>query len=165
MSSTLFVDAIEPNLSSGVHIPGHVVGYKTQSANDSTVIAGATFTDITNMTLNYACKYSNSLVYVIVHVHVFIPQQVTAWESAGIRILRESTPIYTDSGYGVGGYTDSANDRFMHNISVTAATFPSNTTSQTYKVQGSHTAGTNSVDFNNSGYGGGGRITVMEIAQ
>ena len=145
---------------------GHVIGYKTASASNSTQVSGNTFTDITNMTLDYACKVSNSLVYVIVHVHVFIPQQASTWQSAGIKILRGSTALYTDAGYGVGHNANNANDRSMNNISITAATFPGNTTSQTYKVQGSHMQGSSgSVDFNNSGYSGGGRITVMEIAQ
>ena len=146
--------------------PGQCIGFKTASAANSTQVSGSTFTDITNMTLDYACKVSNSLLYVIVHVHVFIPQQATTWQGAGIKILRGSTALYADAGYGVGHYTDSANNRFMKNISITTATFPGNTTIQTYKVQGNHIqGGSGSVDFNNSSYGGGGRITVMEIAQ
>ena len=55
-------------------------------------------------------------MHVIVHVHVFIPQQATTWQGAGIKILRGSTALYADAGYGVGHYTDSANNRFMKNI-------------------------------------------------
>jgi len=144
---------------------GTVVGWKTASAANSTTTSSSTYVDITNMTLNYACKRSTSIVYIIVNVHVFIPQQATTWQAAGIKILRGSSALYTDVGYGVGHYTDSANDRFMQYISVQAATSPSNTSSQTYKVQGAKLQGSGSADFNNSSYGGGGRITVMEIAQ
>ena len=146
-------------------MPGHVIGYKTVVAATSTSTSSSTYADITGMTLDYACKVANSLVYVLVHVHVFIPQQATAWQGAGIKILRASTALYTDVGYGVGHYTDSANNRFMHNVSVTAATEPGDTSSHTYKVQGAKLKGSGDCDFNNSGYGGGGRITVMEIAQ
>ena len=167
MGSTLTVDNIVgATTAANVKLPeGHMVGYKTQVAATSTQITGATYTDITGMTLNYACKYSTSLVYIIVHVQVFIPQQQQSWQSAGIKILRGSTALYTDVGYGVGHYTDSANDRFMHNIAVQAATTPGDTNSQTYKVQGAKLQGTSYADFNNPGYSGGGRITVMEIAQ
>ena len=167
MGSTLTVDNIVgATTAANVKLPaGHIVGYKTQSAANSTQVSTSTYADITNMTLDYACKYSTSLVYVIVNLAVFIPQQATAWQGAGIKILRGSTALYTDVGYGVGHYTDSANDRFMHNIAVTATTSPSNTSSQTYKVQGAKLQGSSYADFNNPGYHGSGRITVMEIAQ
>ena len=167
MGSTLTGDNIVgATTAANVKLPeGYVVGFKTASAANSTQITGTTYTDITNMTLDYACKYSTSIVYIIVHAHVFIPQQATAWQSAGIKILRGSSALYTDVGYGVGHYTDSANDRFMHNIAVSTATSPGSTSSQTYKVQGAKLQGSSYADFNNSGYGGGGRITVMEIAQ
>ena len=167
MGSTLIVDNIVgTTAAASVKLPeGYMVGYKTQSAATSTQITGATYADITGMTLNYACKYSTSLVYVVVNVHVFIPQQAATWQSAGIKILRGSTSLYADVGYGVGHFTDSANDRFMHNIAVQVATSPGDTNSQTYKVQGAKLQGTSYADFNQSGYGGGGRITVMEIAQ
>ena len=53
----------------------------------------------------------------------------------------------------------------MKYISVTTATEPGDTSSHTYKVQGAKLQGSGNCDFNNSGYSGGGRITVMEIAQ
>ena len=167
MGSTLTVDNIVgATTAANVKLPnGHIVGWKTASTATSTQTSSSTYADITNMTLDYACKYSNSIVYIIVHVHVFIPQQATAWQTAGIKILRGSTMLYQDVSYGVGHYTDSANNRFMQYISVQAATSPTNTSSQTYKVQGAKLQGSGSADFNNSGYGGGGRITVMEIAQ
>ena len=173
--SSLTVQEIQGSSSSGnkiqlasghiLHAPGHCIGFKTASTATSVQTSSSTFTDLTGQTLDYACKVASSIVYVIVHVHVFIPQQATAWQGAGIKILRGSTALYTDAGYGVGHYTDSANNRFMMNISVTTATEPGDTSSHTYKVQGAKLQGTGNADFNNSGYGGGGRITVMEIAQ
>ena len=167
MTSQLTVDTIVgKTTAANVKMPdGYVVGWKSASAATALNTASGTFTDIPGMTLNYACKYSDSIVYVIVNVHVFIPQQATNWQAAGIKILRGSDSLYADSGYGVGHYTDGANDRFMYNISVQAASAPGNTNSLTYKVQGKKFQGTGSADFNNSSYGGGGRITVMEIAQ
>ena len=167
MGSTLTVDNIVgATAAANVKMPnGHMVGWKTATAANSTQINNSTYADITNMTLNYACKYSTSIVYIIVHVHVFIPQQATTWQTAGIKVLRGSTMLYQDVGYGVGHYTDSANDRFMHNIAVQAATNPNNTSSHTYKVQGAKLQGSSYADFNNASYSGGGRITVMEIAQ
>ena len=165
--STLSVDTIQgQTTAANLKLPeGYVVGYKTQVASNSTQVNSSTYTDITNMTLNYACKYSTSVVYVVVHVQVFIPQQQQNWQAAGIKILRGSTALYADVGYGVGHYTDSANDRVMHNIAVSTATSPGDTNSQTYKVQGAKLQGTSYADFNNGAYSGGGRITVMEIAQ
>ena len=167
MGSTLTVDNIVgATTAANVKLPaGHMVGYKTQAAANSTQINVTSYTDITNMTLDYACKYSTSLVYVIVNLHVFIPQQAAAWQTAGIKILRGSSALYTDVGYGVGHFTDSANDRVMHNIAIQVATAPGNTNSQTYKVQGAKLQGSSYADFNNGAYSNGGRITVMEIAQ
>tara|TARA_Y100001937_G_C6971524_1_gene263511 strand:- start:135 stop:662 length:528 start_codon:yes stop_codon:yes gene_type:complete len=145
---------------------GHVIGFKTVSSATSTQISSATFVDLSGMTLDYACKVSNSIVHIFVNTHVFIPQHAATWQTASIKILRDSTALYTDTGYGTGHHTNHANDRFMSVISVQASTSPGNTNTQTYKVQGSRMSGqSGSVDFNNASYGGGGRITVMEIAQ
>jgi hypothetical protein len=167
MASTLTVDNIVgATTAANVKLPaGHIVGWGSASAATSLQVSSGAFADIPGMSLSYACKHSDSIVYVIVNVHLFIPQQATAWQSAGIQILRDSSALYYDSGYGVGHYTDSANDRFMTNISVQAASAPGNTNAFTYKVQGKKFQGTGSADFNNSSYGGGGRIVVMEIAQ
>ena len=167
--STLSVDIIQgQTVAANVKMPnGHMVGWKTANAANSTQTSSSTYADITNMTLDYACKHSTSIVYIIVHVHVFIPQQATAWQTVGLKILKDSTTLYTDGSgtAGTGHYTDSANNRFMEYISVQAAVAPTDTNSHTYKVQGAKLTGSNNADFNNSGYGGGGRITVMEIAQ
>ena len=167
--STLSVDTITgQTAAANVKMPnGHVVGYKTASAANSTQTSSTTYADITNMTLNYACKYSTSIVYIIVHVHVFIPQQATNWQTVGLKILKGGTTLYSDGSgtSGVGHYTDSANNRFMFNIAVQAAATPGDTNSHTYKVQGAKNVGSNAADFNNSTYGGGGRITLLEIAQ
>ena len=168
MASIINVDNIaEATSGSGVVIPGHVVGWQSSNAANSTQTSSSTYADITNMTLNYACKHSTSIVYIIVHVHVFIPQQATNWQTVGLKILKGSTTLYTDGSgtAGTGHYTDSANDRFMQYISVQAAHAPTDTNSHTYKVQGAKLVGSNAADFNNGAYGGGGRITVMEIAQ
>jgi len=169
MGSTLTVDNIVgATTAANVKLPaGHVVGWQSANAANSTQTSSSTYADITNMTLNYACKHSTSIVYIIVHVHVFIPQQATAWQTVGLKILKGSTTLYTDGSgtAGTGHYTDSANNRFMEYISVQAAHAPTDTNSHTYKVQGAKLVGSNAADFNNGAYGGGGRITVMEIAQ
>jgi hypothetical protein len=167
--STLSVDTITgQTTAANIKMPnGHIVGWKTQNAANSTQTSSSTYADITNMTLDYACKYSTSIVYILVHVHVFIPQQATNWQTVGLKILKGSTSLYTDGSgtAGTGHYTDSANNRFMEYISIQAAHAPADTNSHTYKVQGAKLVGSNAADFNNGSYGGGGRITVMEIAQ
>ena len=181
MVSILKTDKIQASHGSTIEIPsGHkisgaagsivapekVIGFKTVSSSTSTQISSATFVDLSGMTLDYACKVSNSIVHIFVNTHVFIPQHAATGQTASIKILRDSTALYTDTGYGTGHHTNHSNDRFMSVISVQASTSPGNTNTQTYKVQGSRMSGqSGNVDFNNSSYGGGGSITVMEIAQ
>jgi hypothetical protein len=61
MSSTLFVDAIEPNLSSGVHIAGHVVQVVQGTAGEVSINAG----DYALINVSFTPKFVGSKFLVI----------------------------------------------------------------------------------------------------
>ena len=168
MASILSVDAIQgATTAANVKLPeGCIIGWKTVSSATSVQVTGTTFVDLPGISLSYACKYSTSILYFMFNTQVFIPQQTSAWQSAGTRILKgSSTVLITESGYGSGHYTDSSNDRFMHHMVLSTAHSPASTSSETYKVQVAKLQGSDYADFQNSGYGAGSRLTVMEIAQ
>ena len=80
MVSILKTDKIQASHGSTIEIPsGHkisgaagsivapekVIGFKTVSSSTSTQISSATFVDLSGMTLDYACKVSNSIFLLI----------------------------------------------------------------------------------------------------
>jgi len=67
MSSTLFVDAIEPNLSSGVHIAGSVV--QCISSDDARGWTSTTSTSLVSSGISLAItpKFANSVILVDFH--------------------------------------------------------------------------------------------------
>ena len=87
MSSTLFVDAIEPNLSSGVHIPGHVVQVQSIIGNtfSSTTTAGVA---LTGATLSFTPKYANSNILISIRMpYTLVKGTATAaWFSPYIKV-------------------------------------------------------------------------------
>ena len=60
MSSTLFVDAIEPNLSSGVHIAGHVIQVVHTSSNTQAAASSGTLLSLTGLATSITPKYATS---------------------------------------------------------------------------------------------------------
>ena len=63
--STLYVDNLQPNLGSGVHIPGHVIQVAEDVvSSDITVAVGASAVAIN--TINFTPKYSNSIIEITI---------------------------------------------------------------------------------------------------
>ena len=60
--STLYVDNLEPNLGSGVHIEGHVVQTKIVEELNSQSTTSTTFQDV--LTIDFTPKYNNSILLI-----------------------------------------------------------------------------------------------------
>lgn len=170
--STLSVDTIQgQTAAANVKFPeGTPVGWKSAASATSVQFNTTSFVTATNITLSYAPKYSTSILYFNIHLHCFFGQYQNNWASVGVKLINttDSAVIFQDVGYGTGKYSTDANDREMSYIGFNTAYTPNSTSSKTYTVQVAKLAGGGSgsgMDINNPGYGGGGRLTVMEIAQ
>lgn len=60
--STLYVDNLQPNLGSGVHIPGHVVQTKTLKTTSSLTSTSTTYIDV--LDFDFTPVYDNSVLLV-----------------------------------------------------------------------------------------------------
>jgi hypothetical protein len=89
MSSTLFVDAIEPNLSSGVHIAGHVLQV-VQTTGMSVISTTSTSQVSTGFSVSITPKSSSSKIYVTFNGRLYMN---LAAREYGLSILRGSTSI------------------------------------------------------------------------
>ena len=65
MSSTLFVDAIEPNLSSGVHIAGHVIQVVNQRHTTYSSTNSNTYSN-TGIQVSITPKFATSKILILV---------------------------------------------------------------------------------------------------
>ena len=160
MSSTLFVDAIEPNLSSGVHIAGHVIQVVSnyyapsgmiQGTNTSFVSMGAAFE------LSITPKFSNSLILIDVLISMaHVPSGTGLMHTITKAGIPMNTPTY-------GSY---------YHISGTSLNMYGPVTLQESGVAGSTSAITYGVSFRVDGAncralhsGGSYHIKLTEIAQ
>ena len=170
--STLTVDNIVgASTAANVKLPeGSVVGYKTVAAATSTQFNTNSYTLVTGMEIAYAPKFSTSKLMFNVQCHMFFGQYQNAWASVGMKLYcnTDSVALHTDTGYGTGKYSSDANDREMAYLHLFTEYSPGATTAKTYQLQVAKVQGSGSgsgFDANNSSYGGGGRITILEIAQ
>lgn len=164
--SILKVDTINEKTSgNGVQIAGHVVQVKQGSLNYVTVTS-STFSDLGSLSITP--KSSTNKILVSFEQHIYVTEHATDnWRGANVRLLRDTTTIYGDDAaeYGHAWFQADNANRFMAYSTRQYLDSPSTTSSVTYKVQGNSLAGVTSILYNYHGYGSGGRITLMEIAQ
>tara|TARA_R110000868_G_scaffold408954_1_gene693377 strand:+ start:448 stop:936 length:489 start_codon:yes stop_codon:yes gene_type:complete len=130
MSSTLFVDAIEPNLSSGVHIPGHVVQVVKASSTASTSLSSPavdTWTSV-NPSISITPKYNNSMII----IHHYAGGLANNTAGTKLRLLRNGSPIVTNDRHS---YVDSANIWMPMSWTSVWTDTPSTTSALTYTLQ------------------------------
>ena len=162
MSSTLFVDAIEPNLSSGVHIAGHVIQVQSRKVtNTGYTSTTATMVDITNFYVDITPKYSNSLLHFSANLHASTSVSLGYARFRIVDTNNGSTLWNTNTYCGAMGYNSSVNE--MHNLTMTHTKAAGTTNTMRLQVQVKVDGGGNwslswsgSDDLN---------ITLMEIAQ
>ena len=99
--------------------------------------------------------------------HIYVNSYSTdTWRGAFQKVLRDSTELLSDGtgGYGEGAFFVGNSDRYMCYSSLHYLDSPNSTSAVTYDMQvRSRVSGVN-VNFNNSSYGSGGRMILMEIA-
>ena len=170
MSSTLFVDAIEPNLSSGVHIPGHVVQFLHDESFTTVTITtnvGTGWIDLP-VSITVTPKNATSKIYVRLDM---VAGNRTAGLGIDLRILRDTTILQhrTNTSHRSDANVSGPNTK---SITFAYVDTPSSTSQHTYKIQCAFrntNSGTFVVNDGVSGTAGasngGTTLTLMEIAQ
>ena len=162
MSSTLFVDAIEPNLSSGVHIPGHVV---QTAINHNNTQYSASNQDVATYLYEVAItpKFSNSKFIVSLNssgvsnggsgrLSLRVFHNETSGNTSGTQIMDCQLAL---PGAGTSHLTGGGASAHVSSVG--------NTNTQYFKlVAYKHDA---SATWYVNQYGSYSSITVMEIAQ
>lgn len=170
--TTLYVDNIAPNLQSAISAPnltlpaGAVVQFKTTTSTAVTALSTATYTALSGLSMTFTPKYSDSYLYITYSSHVFLEQAPNAWQAAELKVYKGSTAISGAGNYGMGNNHAGANDRAMNYMTKFVVHEPNSTNTQTYAVYGAAVQrGAGSMHFNHTAYGGGGRLTIMEVKQ
>ena len=144
---------------------GHVIQVKQGSLNYVTVTS-ASFSDLGSLSITP--QASTSKILVLFEQHIYVTEYSTnSWRGANVRLLRDTTTIYGDEAddFGNAFLLEGNIDRYMQYSTRQYLDSPSTASSVTYKVQGNSRESLTSVLYNYHGYGSGGRITLMEIAQ
>jgi len=159
--STLYTDAIQPNLESRVAIPGHVIQVVNADHSGITTVTSATWTD-TPITLGITPTFASSKIA----VHFTFPfiMYGAARIRGGFRLLRDSTVIAGGSDETahlreLGGAYEALLPSNLHYVDS-----PNTTSEVTYKIQIILKAGTG-VQVIGQAQGRPSHMSLMEIAQ
>jgi len=163
MSSTLFVDAIEPNLSSGVHIAGHVIQTESFiSDNYIDITSVNTFVDV-GISCAFTPRFSNSKLQLVFSGAGLMKNAGATGGACAIRLKRSGAVVWSEDWYG---YTDLTNAWVPMNYSFHFIDTPNTTSLVTYTVELARTSGGNiRISQLANATGGAARATLMEIAQ
>ena len=175
MASTLKVDTIQTNDGTGtIALQNQLSGLTSASMPTGSVLqvvsqassaletSSTSYVDLYSATITPSSASSKILVMVTNHVYV-TNYATNTWRGALIKLLRDTTNIHEDGNYGESAYFEHDDDRYMTYSTFQLLDSPATTSATTYKLQGKSKVST-SVSFNNTSYGGGGAITLMEIA-
>ena len=177
--STLSVDTIQGvTTASKVAIPNHIINLQSVNFTGTQETTGATFVDVTNLTLTLTPASSTSKFYVVCNIAVSSTQNF-----AFLRVVRNGTQIITPdtvgnrapSHFAFQSYDSNSNGWQMFYLPCQFLDAPSTTSNVTYKVQFRARGDTgtayinrtprNSNDSNGWDVNGVSSLTVMEIAQ
>lgn len=174
--STLAVNTIQAQTGSTVSVPsgqtlaapGHIIQYATAISTAVLDTQSGSYADLPGMTITFTPKLASSHLFITVTNHIF-KQQSSAWQSAGVQVYRGSTVVMPEGSYGQGAnYNDTSVDRHMEYVTRHFFDTPNSTSALVYTVKGAKIQGASdgvNMVFNNTSYGNGGRLTIMEIAQ
>jgi len=164
--STLKVDTITGKTTSGtVAMPaGMVVQTKTGTLNRLTT-SSATMASLGSLSITP--KFSTSLILISIQNHYFHTNlSDDYWRGALIEIKRDSTSLETDGGgFGEANIFEGNSEQAMGYSTRFIYDTPSTTNSVSYEFFGASISGRVAVDFNNTSFGAGGKIHIMEIKQ
>jgi len=126
---------------------GGKIGQLITATHSTAVSTSSTsFSDI-NVTANITPSATNSKIYIQCMVSMLVSRS-NAEVYGRMKLVRDSTDIYTQGSQNFGGYTGGASA--LQHMATTAILFidsPSTTSQVTYKLQGANTGG-GSTSFN-----------------
>jgi len=133
----------------------------TSSTNLST--NSSSFSNIPGLSVSITPATESSKIAIFYTVNVFAVDGPD-WHTGGLRLLRDSTVILTDSdgGFGVGHNLNDPDDRLMLSVHHHIVDSPVTNNEVVYQVQAARLLGSNAITFNE--YGANARIMAMEIA-
>ena len=177
--STLYVDNLEPNLTSGVHVPGHVVQVVTNTPSTTSYVTFSS-TSLVETDTSYRTtitpKYSDSILLLnfssliggrnTSYIMGFKFYDITNSSNVGFSTLGTgSSRTFVNASLRTTDY--DANDR--HHLNMTAVVNASSTTARTYGIYGHIEAGTGDMNMtatDNAGCSYAPAVfTITEIAQ
>ena len=136
MSSTLFVDAIEPNLSSGVHIPGHVIQV-VSAVNRTNVSSGTTGAWIdfsAGAELVVTPLSASSKILIMLSPNIYVDRVAGNDNKGGLVVTRNGTQL--GQSYTILRAFDRGSTGIQYNSkpSITFIDEPATTSAVTYKL-------------------------------
>jgi len=144
---------------------GSIIQLLTTRLATSLSTSSTSFVDL-GESITITPKYANSLIYVMFKSHVYITSGDTGWRAANFRMLRGSTILTgseNDGNFGLAIHTTATNTHVMDNYVKDYTDLPNTTSAIVYKPQVMARSGLGIAV--NSVHAGGGRMTIMEIAQ
>ena len=164
--STTYVDNIQPNLQTSVHIPGHVIQViHAEGANSDITGSSNTWFD-GPIGLSITPKYATSKILFIWSQPLRIEGSGTITRG-GLRVLRDSTPIWNTIGlvemFQVRG--TSGGQELSHVGCGNVLDSPNTTSLVTYKVQGLWYPDSGTTNIRLWRGSRGATATALEIAQ
>lgn len=158
--STIYADNIQPNLGSGVSIPGHVVQVQSFfDVNLQTITTSTSFTP-TDCALNFTPKFSNSNI--IIGIEGFIWAQ-DANTGGVITLYRDGVNLHPSNNYFARTYPIGGGPDQQH-INFSVYDTPNTTSQIEYRAYIKMVWGSGTLQFG-SDFSESYRITVTEIAQ
>lgn len=160
--STLRVDSIRGQTADGTN--RYVVQVRHGTLNLLNT-SSATMASIGSLSITP--KFSTSLILISIQNHYFHTNlSADNWRGALIEVKRDSTSLETDAGrFGEANIFEGNSEQAMGYSTRFIYDTPSTTNSVSYEVFGASIEGRVAVQFNNTSYGVGGKIHLMEIAQ
>tara|TARA_R100001510_G_scaffold19529_1_gene17048 strand:- start:144 stop:647 length:504 start_codon:yes stop_codon:yes gene_type:complete len=146
---------------SGASLTGVSAGkiLQIQHANSSTGVAtsSTSYSDI--VTVNITPSATSSTILIMCSVQMRKDSSAVGNQSAGLRILRDSTEIINHTNYG--SWNDNNTNRTQESVQMNHIDSPSSTSAITFKLQGRAMVSGGQVSFNHDS--SFSYITVMEI--
>lgn len=161
-TNSVTADALKDDAIATGDLPTGSVLQAVSQSSSILETSSTSYADMYSATITPSSTSSKILVMVTNHIYI-TNYSTDTWRGCMIKLLRDTTTIHDDGSYGESAYFEHNDDRLMAYSSFQLLDSPATTSAITYKLQGRSKASTNVV-FNNTSYGGGGAITLMEIA-
>ena len=166
--STLYVDNLQPNLSSQVEIPnlkppaGTVINSTRVVCNSGiTLSTNATWTDIPLGTFSYTPKQPDSLLHIEAVAHVYGAYTAGAWSGGAVRCLVDGVSVSTAPPANYHGVANLSDYNMGYAIDLSQYTCTS-ASAVTIKAQAYAITAATTTIFNTYGFG---HVKITEIAQ